>query len=224
MLALLVIPAAFKIIEFIHNLNQTVNHLRTSLNESEQNINGLRQLVDDLKDQVAEQRQILQDHLAATADIQQQIIDQSINAIETTKQIEDVYGCLDLLDDRLLDLAKYERAAGKHKKQVRKEKRKAQNDKAQEMKKQKQEIEALDRKDPNEEIFDQFVADSLKSDPNGAIGFSDLQKIFKDWYKYYHEDELNDLPSNRELREYMCRNFNWDGHHYFWTGIRDQVQ
>jgi len=145
-------------------------------------------------------------------DMQKQLADQNIDAVSTTREIGDIYDCLDILDDRLLDLVKSEKTQ-KTKKQVRKEKKEN----------EAQEIEALDKKDPTEELFDQFIADSLTSDPEGVIGFSDLQKIFKDWYAYYHgDDDQMDRPSNHKLKAYMCRNFNWNGH--FWIGIRDQAE
>lgn len=198
-LVLFVIPAAFKIIEFIHNLNQTVNHLRDSLKAAEQNIIDLRTVV-------SEQNRILQEQTTATADMQQQLVDHSIDAISATKEIGDIYDCLDLLDDRLLDLVKSEKTR-KIKKQVRKDRRET----------ERQEIEALDRLSDNEEVFDQFIAVSITSDTEGRISSVELRKIFKDWYDAKYAN-IDNRPRSRDLEEYMCRNFIWDGH--FWTGIR----
>lgn len=206
-LILFIVPAGFKIIEFIHNLNQTVNHLRDSLKAAEQNIV-------DLRTTLREQSRILQEQTIVTADIQQQIVDQSIDSISATKDIGDIYDCLDLLDDRLLDLVKSEKTR-KIKKQVRKDKRDSRE--AERREAERQEIEALDNKSPNEEVFDQFIADSLKSDHEGRISSVELRKLFKEWYDAKYVD-LDDRPKSRELEEYMCRNFIWDGH--FWTGIR----
>jgi chromosome segregation ATPase len=211
--ALFIIPAAFKLIEFIHNLIQTVAHLRDSLKAAEIQIRQLRTVVEDLQEQITTQSKTIHDQMMAIMDMQQQLVDHSIDAISATKEIGDIYECLDLLDDRLLDLVKTEKTR-KIKKQVRKDKRKAERQET-----EQNEIEALDHLSDNEEIFDKFIADNLKSDPEGVIGASDLQKLFKDWYKYYHEDDNH--PSNKELREYMCRNFNWDGH--FWKGICDNI-
>jgi len=197
-LALFVIPAVFKIIEFIHNLNQTVNHLRDSLKAAEQKIIDLRTVV-------SEQNRILQEQTAATADMQQQIIDHSIDSISTTKEIGDIYECLDLLDDRLLDLVKSEKTR-KIKKQVRKDKR---------------EIEALDHISHNEEVFDNFISKKYYAvfNQEGKASSAELRKLFKEWYDSECANLDDRRPSNRELEEYMCRNFHWDKDAWMKTSV-----
>ena len=192
-LALFVIPAGFKIIEFIHNLNQTINHLSDSLKAAEQ-------IIIDLRTELREQNRILQEQTAATADMQQQIIDHSIDAISTTKEIGDIYECLDLLDDRLLDLVKSEKTR-KIKKQVRKDKRET----------ERREIEALDHISHNEEVFDNFIAKKYYAvfNQEGKASPVELRKLFKEWYDAEYANLDNRCPSNRELEEYMCRNFHY---------------
>jgi len=182
---MIVVPATFKTVEFAHTFIQTVAHLRDSLNAAEDQIRQLRGTIEDLQTQ-------MQNQVTATSEMQK-LINQNIDAIETTKQIEEVYECLDLLDDRLLDLAKSEKTR-KLKKKVRREAR---------------EIEALDKKNPNEEIFDNFIASERVFNHEGRVFPLELRKQFKDWYDT-ETDNLGDYPSNHELREYMCRNFYWD--------------
>jgi len=208
---MLVIPAAFKIIEFLHNHIQTVETLRNSLKDADHQINQLQQSLDSLKYRTDEHNRLLREQTIATTDIQQQLIDQNIDAIDTTKQIEEVYDCLDLLDDRLLEIAKYERT-GRTKKPERNEMTRIESQKQ----KQKQEIEALDRKLPNEEIFDQFVADALVSDPGGQIGKGELRRLFREW-----REDIRTYISNEELEEYMSLNFDYS--RGAWTGIKSNA-
>ena len=207
-----IIPAVFKIIEFAHRFARQFNQMQTSLKEAEHQIIQLRETIGDLRTQMEDHNRVIQEQMNATMDIQRQLIDQSVDAIDASKQIEEVYECLDLLDDRLLELAKSERT-GKIKKQVRKEI----NDKTlRELQKQKQEIEALDRKLPNEEKFDQFVADVLVSDPAGQIGRSELWRLFREW-----RENIRTYISNEELEEYMSLNFDYS--RGAWTGIKSNV-
>ena len=219
---MLVVPAAFKIAEFLHNHVQTVETLRNSLKDAENQINQLQQSLDSLKDRTDENTRVLREHTTATTDIQRQLIDQNIDAIDTSKQIEEIYECLDLLDDRLLDIAKYERT-GKSKKQVRNEMTRNEmtrdrngTTRTTDSQKQKQEIESLDIKLPNEEIFDQFVADVLVSDPAGQIGKGEIRSLFREW-----REDIRTYISNEELEEYMFCNFDWNER--AWTGIKSNA-
>ena len=187
------IPITVKLIEFIHNLVRTVDHMRDSLKVAESHIRQLQNTVEDLKYQVEENRKIIREQTTATMDMQQQLVDQSIDAISTTKEIGDIYECLDLLDDRILEFAKYKKT-GKIKKQVRDE---------------ALEIDALDHKSPNEEVFDNFIAsksDLLFDSEGRHCPVAEICKVFEEWYDAEYVN-LDDRPSNHALEEYMCRNF-----------------
>ena len=180
-----IIPAAFKTIEFVHRFNQ----MQTLLKEAETQIIRLQNTVEDLRyqveDQIEDNRRTLKDQIIATADMQQQLVDHSIDAVSTTKEIGDIYECLDLLDDRLLEFAR----THKTKKQLRREKK---------------EIEMLDQRNPTEECFDEFIADCLVYDASERIGKNELTKLFRVWCDKTHQ-KIN--TTEIELEGYMIRNF-----------------
>ena len=195
LIALICIPFAVKTAKFIRNLIYTINHLRDALNKAEHQIAQLQNIIED-------HAIILQEHMPSTMDMQQQLIDQNINILDLSKDIKEIYECIDIIDDRLSDLIKSEKTR-KIKKQVRRYKRNA----------EKREIEAL--KSPNEAVFDDFIAEKQTSvfNQDGKASSAELRQIFKEWYNDVDPNlytNLYDRPSNRELEKYMCRNFHWN--------------
>lgn len=200
LIVLVFIPAAIKTAAFIHNLIHTINNLRDALKEAEHQIRRLQNTVEDLRYQVEDNQRVIQNQMTATEDMQQQLVDHSIDAVSATKDIGDIYECLDLLDDRLLDLVKSEKTR-KIKKHVKKDRREA----------ERREIEALDHKSPNEAVFDDFIAKKYSDvfSQEGKASSAELRKLFKEWYDTKYVNPNVDRPSNRKLEEYMCRNFHW---------------
>ena len=185
LIALVFIPAAIKISVFIHNFIYTINHLRDALNTAEHQIRLLQNTIEDLRYQVEDNQRVIHEQMTATADMQQQLVEQSIDTVSATKDIGDIYECLDLLDDRLLEFAR----THKTKKQLRREKK---------------EIEMVDQRNPTEECFDEFIADCLVYDPSERIGKNELIKLFRVWCDKTHQ-KMN--TTEIELEGYMIRNF-----------------
>jgi hypothetical protein len=180
-----IIPAAFKLIEFVHRFVQQFNQMQVSLKDAETQIRVLSETIDDLRAQTEDHNRLLQTQITSTLDIKKQLIDQNIDAIDTTKDIGDIYECLDLLDDRLLEFAR----THKTKKQIRREKK---------------EIEMTDHRNPTEECFDEFIADCLVYDPAEKIRQNELNKLFQEWCAKTHQ-KIN--TTEIELEGYMIRNF-----------------
>ena len=182
-LVLIVVPAVFKLFEFLNNINQTINCLHDSLDEAEFNVRQLRTTVEDLKAQIAENNKNVRNQMLTTMDMQQQLVDHSIDAISTTKDISDIYDCLDLIDDRILNISKSEKA---------------------------QQPKMLDKK--HKDVFENFISNSSNYfaifSNKGILGSAKLCKLFQEWYNAEYAN-LNDCPSNSELEEYMCHNFHW---------------
>ena len=169
--------------------DQIEDNRRTLKDQIEDNRRTLKDQIEDnrrtMEDQIEDNRRTLKDQIIATADMQQQLVDHSIDAVSTTKEIGDIYECLDLLDDRLLEFAR----THKTKKQLRREKK---------------EIEMLDQRNPTEECFDEFIADCLVYDASERIGKNELTKLFRVWCDKTHQ-KIN--TTEIELEGYMIRNF-----------------
>ena len=182
-LVLIVVPAVFKLFEFLNNINQTINCLQDSLDAAEFNVRQLRTTVEDLKAQIAENNKNVCNQMLTTMDMQQQLVDHSIDAISTTKDISDIYDCIDLIDDRILNISKNEKAP---------------------------QPKLLDKK--NKEVFENFISDSSNYftifSNKGILGSAKLCKLFQKWYNAEYANP-NDCPSSSELEEYMCHNFHW---------------
>jgi len=159
--------------------------MQTSLKETDESIHQLRESIEDLRVQMADHKRMIEDQMTETLNIKQQLVDQNLHAIDTSKEIEEVYDCLDLLDDRLLEFGRMH----KTKKQLRREKK---------------EIEMLDQKNPAEECFDEFIADCLVYDPEEKIDKNELKTLFREWCDKTHQKIRT---TEVELEGYMLRNF-----------------
>jgi septation ring formation regulator EzrA len=80
-LVLIVVPAVFKLFEFLNNINQTINRLNESLKVAEENIGQLRNAVEELKTRIAENNNSIREQILTTMDMQQQLVDHGVDAL-----------------------------------------------------------------------------------------------------------------------------------------------
>jgi len=105
------LKTAFNAAIYIHNLLYKIECMSRSLEKAEKTIEQLR-------GQVADNRKSIYDQMMTTMDIHKQLVDQNIDAVSTTSQINDIYECLDLLDNRLLELMKSKKSRKQKREEV----------------------------------------------------------------------------------------------------------
>ena len=147
--------------------------------------NSIKKSVDLLKEDMANNRRLIEQHMDATMTQQQQFADNTANVLSMSSQLDEAFDCLDVLDNRLLELLE------KSDKQRR-----------------QQEFPADIRYQQNEETFDNFIADCLVANEKGKIGTGDVEVLFKTWFES-NVGPRSAGPTNDELRAYMSRTFNW---------------
>jgi ferritin-like metal-binding protein YciE len=95
---------------YITNLIYTIDYLQKTLYSAERNIEQIRGQLSEIRKHITETTGHIRDirkHIQETNDvITGQIVDQSRETINTTNQINEIYECLDVLDDRLLEVVK----------------------------------------------------------------------------------------------------------------------
>jgi hypothetical protein len=105
--------------------------------------NSIKKSVDLLKEDIANNRRLIEQQMDATMTQQQQFEASTSNVLAMTSQLDEAFDCLDLLDNRMLELVE---KADKNRRQSR-------NDPI---------VEYADiRYQQNEETFDNFIAECL---------------------------------------------------------------
>lgn len=101
---------AFTTIMYITNLIYTIDYLQKTMYNAERNIEQIRGQLSEIRKHITETTGHIRDirkHIQDTNDaIAGQTVDQSNEMVNTTNQINEIYECLDVLDDRLLEVVK----------------------------------------------------------------------------------------------------------------------
>lgn len=131
-----------------------------------------------------------QQQMAAIMTQQQQFEASTSNVLAMTSQLDEAFDCLDLLDNRMLELVE----------KADKTRRQSRNDPI---------VEYADiRYQQNEETFDNFIAECLVPNEEGKISVGQIEILFKCWFET-NVGPRSAGPTNDELRAYMSRTFNW---------------
>jgi hypothetical protein len=152
--------------------------------------NSIKKSVDLLKEDMANNRRLIEQQMDATMTQQQQFEASTSNVLAMTSQLDEAFDCLDLLDNRMLELVE----------KADKTRRQSRNDPI---------VEYADiRYQQNEETFDNFIAECLVPNEEGKIGTGQIETLFKCWFES-NVGPRSAGPSTNELNAYMSRTFHW---------------
>ena len=169
--------------------------------------NSIKKSVDLLKEDMANNRRLIEQQMDATMTQQQQFEASTSNVLAMTSQLDEAFDCLDLLDNRMLELVE----------KADKTRRQSRNDPI---------VEYTDiRYQQNEETFDRFIADCLVPCEGGKVSVGQIESMFRNWFETA-VGPRSAGPTDSELKAYMSRTFHWSSKKYdslttvgVWTGI-----
>ena len=95
----------FSASKIIFHLVVEINILMYDIHDMRRRLDNAEKKMDQLSIQFEEDRKTLNDKIEIIQNLKRILIDQNVDLLNTSNQINEIYECLDLLDDRIVEVA-----------------------------------------------------------------------------------------------------------------------